>query len=147
MTTNRIQNQFLNESTASNLMDYQIEKINRQIQDFIDTNKEVSEYHFEVCPKCGKVHPHLIKAGFANSGKQMLQCKDCKKRFVVDHGQLSFYSHQSQDKWNELIIHTIQGDSLLKTAAEMNVNEMTVFRMRHKFMNFLKEEQVPICIK
>ena len=23
----------------------------------------------EVCPKCGKIHPHVIKSGFAGSGK------------------------------------------------------------------------------
>lgn len=145
MTTSK--NQFLNEQAISDLMDYQIQKINRQIQDFINANKEATQYHFEVCPKCGKVHPHLTKGGFANSGKPMLRCSDCGRRFVIDHGQLTFYSHQPQDKWNDLIIHTLQGDSLLKTAAEIDVSEMTVFRMRHKFLRFLQEEESPICIK
>lgn len=100
---NTTQNQYLNEQTTSHLMEYQIQKINRQIQDFMNTNKEVEQYHFEVCPKCGKLHSHLVKGGFSNSRKQMLQCKDCGKRFVVDHGQLTYYSHQSPDKWNDLI--------------------------------------------
>lgn len=47
----------------------------------MNTNKEVEQYHFEVCPKCGKLHPHLVKRGFSNSRKQMLQFKDCGKRF------------------------------------------------------------------
>ena len=50
-------------------------------------------YHFEYCPKCGCYHPRLVKSGFTNSGKQMLRCKECEKRFVVDRGQLTFYSH------------------------------------------------------
>lgn len=51
--------------------------------------------------KCGYYHPYLVKSCFANSGKQMLRCKECGKRFVVDRGQLTFYSHQDQSKWNE----------------------------------------------
>ena len=47
-------------------------------------------YHFEYCPKRGCYHPHLVKSGFANSGKQMLRCKECGKRFVIDHDQLTF---------------------------------------------------------
>lgn len=58
-------------------------------------------YHFEYCPKCGCYHPRLVKSGFAKSGKQMLRCKECGKRFVIDHDQLTFYSHQDQSKWNE----------------------------------------------
>ena len=47
-------------------------------------------YHFEYCPKCGCYHHRLVKSGFANSGKQMLRCKECGKRFVVDHASLLF---------------------------------------------------------
>ncbi len=83
------------------------------------------------CPKCGCYHPRLIKSGFANFGKQMLRCKECGKRFVVDCGQLTFYSHQDQSKWNELILDTLNGVSLKKPAAKINVNERNVFNMRH----------------
>jgi len=143
MSTNK--NQFLNETTTSTLMDYQIDKINRQVQDFIDINKEINQYYFEYCPKCKKLHPRLVKGGFSNSGKQMLQCKECGKRFVVDHGQLTYYSHNSADKWNDLIIYTIEGKSLRYTAAKLDVHEMTVFRMRHKFLKSLENDQYPIC--
>lgn len=137
---------YLSENIISQLMDYQISKVNRIIRDFLDANKEANEFHFDVCPKCGQKHPRLVKGGFANSGKQMFRCLECNKRFVVDHGQLTYYSHQSQDKWNDLIIDTIAGKSLLSTAAKLDVDEKTVFRMRHKFLKFLEEEQGPICI-
>ena len=55
----------------------------------------VHEYVFEYCPKCGVHHPVLIKAGKANSGKQIYQ--------------LTYYSHQSEQKWNQLIDDTVQG--------------------------------------
>ena len=122
---------------------FQIEKIDREITDYLDTNNKMNTYHFEYCPKCGCYHPHLIKRGFANSGKQMLRCKECGKRFVVDRGQLTFYSHQDQSKWNELILDTLNGVSLKETAAKINVNERNVFNIRHKLLVSLGTEEYP----
>ena len=62
----------------------------------------------------------------------------------MDRGQLTFYSHQDQSKWNELILDTLNGVSLKETAAEIDVNEMTVFRMRHKLLVSLGTEERPI---
>lgn len=62
----------------------------------------------------------------------MLRCKECKKCFVVDRGQLTFYSHHDQSKWNELILDTLNGVSLKETATKIYVNECNVFNMRHK---------------
>ncbi|WP_333791196.1 hypothetical protein [Holdemanella porci] len=87
---------YLNQDTIAALHSFQIEKIDREITDYLDTNNKMNTYHFEYCLKCGCYHPRLIKSGFANSGKQMLRCKECEKRFVVDCGQLTFYSHQDQ---------------------------------------------------
>lgn len=56
-------------------------------------------------------------------------------RFVADHGQLTFYSHQPQDKWNEVIADTIKGNVFLdKTAAKIDVNPVTALKMRHKLL-------------
>ena len=48
----------------------------------------------------------------------MLRCKECGKRFVVDHGQRTFYFHQDQSQWNELIMDTLNGAFLKETAAK-----------------------------
>ena len=103
----------LNQDTIAALQSFQIEKIDRETTDFLDTNSKIDTYHFEYCPKCGCYHPRLVKSGFANSGKQMLRCKECGKRFVIDRGQLTFYSHQDQSKWNELILDTLNAMSLI----------------------------------
>ena len=124
----------LNQDTIAALQSFQIEKIDRETTDILDTNSKIDTYHFEYCPKCGCYHPRLVKSGFANSGKQMLRCKECGKRFVIDRGQLTFYSHQNQSKWNELILDTLNGVSLKETAAKINVNERNVFNMRHKLL-------------
>lgn len=138
---------YLTQATIEILCPYQVEKINRQITDFITTNKLANEYHFEKCPKCGQLHPHLVKNGKTKAGKQFLQCKTCMKRFVVDHGQLTYYSHQPQSKWNELIIDTKNGVSMKQTAAEINVHETTAFRMRHKLLHSLEKLVEPIYIE
>ena len=135
---------FLLPNIADKLCSYQKERVSLMINDFIEINKQMDSYHFEYCPKCGCYHPRLIKSGFANSGKQMLRCKEWGKRFVVDCGQLTFYSHQDQSKWNELILDTLNGVSLKETAAKINVNERNVFNMRHNLLVSLGTEERPI---
>ena len=86
----------------------------------------------------------MVKSGFANSGKQMLRCKECGKRFVVDRDQLTFYSQQDQSKWNELILDTLNSVSFKETTAKINVNERNVFNMHHKLLVSLGTEEYPI---
>lgn len=138
---------YLNEIISTQLYSYQINKIDMEIIDFIEVNHAADEYVIDCCPKCGKIHPPVIKGGITSKGKQMLRCKTCNKRFVVDFGQLTFYSHQEQSKWNDLIIDTKLGCSLKETAAKLNVNEMTVFRMRHKYLRFLEEIENSYILK
>lgn len=135
---------FLLPNIADKLCSYQKERVSLMINDFIEINKQMDSYHFEYCPKCGAYHPVLVKAGKTKAGKQMLKCNACNKRFVCDHGQLTFYSHQSQAKWNDLIIQTQNGNSILKTAAKINVNESTAFRMCHKYLHFIEVMEYPI---
>lgn len=120
---------YLNQDTIVALQSFQIEKIDREITNYLDTNNKMHTYHFEYCPKCGCYHPRLIKSGFTNSGKQMLRYKECGKRFVVERGQLTFYYHQDQSKWNELILDTLNCVSLKGTATKINVNEHNVFNI------------------
>lgn len=64
-----------------------------------------------------------------------------RKTFCCDRGQLTFYSHQDQSKWNELIMDTLNGVSLKETAAKINVNERNVFNMHHKLLVSLGTEE------
>ena len=83
---------------------------------------------FEVCPKCGKVHPAIVKGGKAGSGKQMYRCTHCGRRFTDDHGTIMHYSHQGDDAWKVLMMDTINGVSLKKTSAKLSL------RLRHRFL-------------
>lgn len=64
----------------------------------------------------------------------MFRCKEYGKCFVVDRGQLTFYSHQDQSKWNELILDALNGVTLKETAVKINVNECNVFNMCYKLL-------------
>ena len=81
---------YLNQDTIAALQSFQIEKIDREITDYLDTNNKMNTYHFEYCPKCGCYHPHLVKSGFANSGKQMLRCKECENVLLWNAVSLLF---------------------------------------------------------
>ena len=50
----------LNQNTITALQSFQIEKIDCEITDYLDTNSKMNTYHFEYCPKCGS-HPRLVK--------------------------------------------------------------------------------------
>ena len=52
----------------------------------------------------------------------------------------SFYLHQDQSKWNELIMDTLNGVPLKETAAKINVNERNVFNMRHQLVSLGTKE-------
>ena len=120
------------------LSEYQIQELDKQINQYMNDNNTASNPIVEVCPKCGKVHHKVIKAGKTRGGKQMLRCKDCNKRFVEDTGQLTFYSHQELSKWRIVLKDTLSRVGLRKTAAKIGAHYVTIFRMRHKFLNFLE---------
>ena len=129
---------YLNESLKEQLYPYQVEQIERQIHSYISINHSINDYHFDVCPKCGIAKPRLIKCGISNSGKQMLLYKECKKRFTIDYGQLTHYSHQTQTAWNDFIIDTFHDNLLTHTTVKINISESTTLRMRHMFLHALK---------
>jgi len=79
--------------------------------------KESRNYCIKVCPKCGAVDPGFTKGGNANSGKPMLKCSCCHKRFTYDNGQLTHYSHQDESKRYQLIVDTFSQVPVEKSAA------------------------------
>lgn len=54
--------------TEKGLTDYQIGKIQELLDSFVHEDRPRT-VTVEVCPKCGKLHPHVIRSGFAGSGK------------------------------------------------------------------------------
>ena len=130
--------EFMTENVVSSLYPYQIENIERQIIDYQSLNLAEKKTDFDMCPKCGAVHPRLIKGGKSHSGKQMYRCKECDKRFTYDNGHLTWYSHQPYDKWSMFIKSTLEHGSLLTNSALIDVSPSAAFRMRHELLSFLR---------
>lgn len=133
-------------NSISALPDFIIGKICSIIDAY---NKEMSTAEvvsFEVCPICGKEHPHLIKAGRTKAGKQLLRCKSCKGRFVADRGRMTYRSHLSTEQWNELIKLTLDGASLKYVSSALGISEQTSFNLRHKLLVALEKDEASIIV-
>ena len=128
----------LKDSVTEDLYDYQIDKVERIVRDMQELNRASSLSYPSSCPKCGTDSPRWIKGGFSGSGKQMVRCSKCNARSTIDHGQLTWYSHQDESKWNTVIADTFDEKPLVETAADINVNPKTAFRMRHKLLVFME---------
>ncbi len=136
---------YLTDEIKDKLYGYQIDNLNRTIVDYLRKNEESSSVVWKSCPKCHAEGVTFSPGGYTqdkygNRKKPMLKCDMCRRRFVVDHGQLTFYSHSDSSVWNRLIEDTFEGKSLEATAAEINRHPVTVFHMRHKFLAALEAE-------
>lgn len=134
---------YLNDEIKDKLQPYQIDSLNRKIVDYMRQNEEADKVVWRVCPKCHAEGGTFSPGGytqdkFGKRKKAMLKFDTCKRRFVVDHGQLTYYSHSGSSVWNKLIEDTVEGKSLESTAAEINRHVVTVFHMRHKFLNAIE---------
>ena len=126
-------------SFYNNLDQYAKDKIDRQLIDLTNAKKESRNYCIKVCPKCGAVDPGFTKGGNANSGKPMLKCRCCHKRFTYDNGQLTHYSHQDESKWDQLIVDTFSQVPIEKSAANMNISTYTVWGMCMRLLHMLEK--------
>lgn len=124
-------------SYYNSLDNFAQEKIDRQIIDLVTAKNESRNYCIKVCPKCG-ASAGFVKNSITRNGKQMYRCCDCHKRFTADHRQLTFYSHQDESKWDQLIMDTFKQVPIEQTAATLNIRTYTVWRMRMKLLHMLE---------
>ena len=69
------------------LTKFQKKQVLSLVDRFLEENEESKKEGFPACPKCGKAHPVLTKAGRTKGGKQMYLCHECGRRFVEDIGR------------------------------------------------------------
>lgn len=67
-------NEFLN--LFSQLTDFQKEKIQRELRNYIQFNDCLESSHYAFCPICGIAEPKNIKKGSSND-KQQGKCQSC----------------------------------------------------------------------
>lgn len=44
---------YLLPNISDQLCAYQKDRVSQMIRDFIETNRQMNQFHFEYCPKCG----------------------------------------------------------------------------------------------
>ena len=62
-----------------------------------NAKKKSRNYCIKVCPKCAAVDPGFIKGGNTNSGKPMLKCSCCHKRFTDEKYVLNSHKGEKLD--------------------------------------------------
>lgn len=123
-----------------------LKKFNSIIEEYNSEKDEAQNIVFETCPKCKIINPSVIRGGITRKGKQMYRCTSCRKRFVADHNEVTFYSRLSKDQWNEAIRSAVSGNSIDEAASLCSVSHITAFKMRHKIMAYLEKNEDSIIV-
>lgn len=128
------------------LTKFQKKQVVSLVEKFNEDNKETTADSLHVCPKCGKDHPKITKAGKTKGGKQMYLCHECGRRFVEDIGKPSYSSWYDISAWRIFIEDTIQGKTLDESAEKLGIFHSTAWSWRHKIMDKLRSFQDDVVL-
>lgn len=122
----------------SELTPSQKERIKIEILDYVKMNRILSDTNRPcTCPICNK-SSFIIKKG-RQAGKQRYLCKVCGHKFTYDTKNITSCMKISKDQFVEICLDTLEGRSLLYTAARLNLHPSTIFNNRHKFLCLLEK--------
>ena len=142
----RIEQKELDTIDIKNLTKFQKRQVVSLVEKFNEDNKETSKDSFHVCPKCGKSHPKITKAGRTKGGKQIYMCHECRKRFVEDIGKPSYSSWYDISAWRIFIEDTLEGKTLDESAGKLGIFHSTAWSWRHKIMDKLRSFQDDVVL-
>lgn len=114
------------------ISEYLMDKFGKQL---VFENSDNYKEEAECCPRC-RSHK-IIKWG--SKPKQRYKCKDCNRTFSNTTGTVFFGSHQSYEKWTKFIMAELCGTSLRDEMEMMDTCIETVFIMRHKLYDAVKD--------
>lgn len=89
------------------------------------------------CPHCASTT--IVKQG-VEFGSQRFRCKGCGKTFTALTGT-PFHRLRDKTKLLENAACMVDGLSVRKTAARLAISPQKAFRWRHKFLDFLRQQQ------
>lgn len=103
------------------------------------TNSKVAAFKkgMLVCPYCNSTN--IVKNGHTKTGVQTYKCKNCIKRFNDLTGTVFSGTHLTYEQIEIFIQCFNDKTSLRKTAKKMGVDKNTVFLLRQKQLDSLKE--------
>ena len=109
-----------------------LEKI-KEIKEKADLEKEPSQ---TTCPHCGS--EKIVRNGKQRK-KQAYLCRECRKSFLSTTKSAIQNSHSSETVWKQVICDTVNGVSIDKTAASLDLHHETVFNMLHKILYCIEQ--------
>jgi transposase-like protein len=113
------------------------------LDEAISSLSEILEKHEEdegaqQCPHCSSKNTR--KYG-KQSGKRRYQCKDCRRTFTKTTKTALRHSPHGEAVWKQVIRDTVDGVSLDRTAADLELTHNNVFVMRHKILAALENHE------
>lgn len=123
----------------SRLTDTQKELINRQVDDYLALNKQLSEERPAKCPKCGQAYKMISHGAQKNNGKRRYTCNGCKRTMTYDSCTIMSNLKISKDEFIEICRDTLDLVPIAKTAARLSLSVPTIHLNRHKFLAVLEE--------
>jgi transposase-like protein len=99
----------------------------------------------EYCEVCGSLH--IVKNGKTPAKRQKYRCADCGKSYSDTRDSITASSKKPYYVWEEFILCMMNGYSLRKTSALIDVSTTTAFHWRHKVMEAMKKYAVQKPLK
>ncbi|MGL5385769.1 MAG: transposase [Tannerellaceae bacterium] len=122
----------------NSLSEFESKKLEKVVIDICKQRLLLTNDRPKFCPLCGSAEATFIKRGKLPNGKQRYFCSSCSSRFVSDVNSISYKSNQPMEVWFKVIEDTIQLKSIKHTAKELNLTDITIFRLCHKFLHALE---------
>lgn len=98
-------------------------------EDLVNKEKEC----FSQCVYCKS--SEIKKMGFSKNRKQRFQCRNCKKSFSEDYGQISYYSHLRNNDLSKILRAKERNISITQLAKYIGFSSKTVSIYMKKLSN------------
>ena len=108
----------------------------------IFNGEDISSIHSDanICPFCGG--RHISKWGFMPDRiTRRYRCNDCKKTFSRTTNSVIAHTHKDTGIWEEFILLTLKGTSLVSCAKRLGISKNTALTWRHKILAALAKDQ------
>ncbi len=96
------------------------------------------------CPHCGS---HEIARNGSSRGIVRLVCKDCKKSFGANYGNVTYKSNCSEAKWDKYLEGMVCSDTLQQLADKCDISLATAHNWRIKTYRTIMQAEETIPLK
>ena len=96
------------------------------------------------CPHCGS---HDIAKNGSVRGVPRLVCKDCKRSFGPNYGNVTYESNRSEEKWDRYLEGMVCSDTLEQLSQKCDISIATAHNWRIKTFRMIMQSEETISLK